>query len=247
MPLANRPALLKNWIADVLEVSPSEVLPVENAIAFPHVYVAFEYTGPNDRDYLGEAGGKKPQRGANATASDAAVAYVDNQGQKYLVLIEWKYTEKYQNHKLSADLRGTRQHRYGNLVLSPTGPIRSDLGLKLENFLYEPFYQFLRQQILAWQIEAEPSSGFDKVSVLHLSPRANKALHQLTAPDVGAALREIDGVYVEDAFEAYSACLTQPDRFIQRHIEDSFNVLTESPNSNAWYPELKSRYPSLCP
>jgi len=49
---------------------------------------------------------------------------------------------------------------------------------KLEDFFWEPFYQLLRQQMLAWQMEK--ATG-ERTRVLHISPRANVALRRITS------------------------------------------------------------------
>lgn len=247
MPMASRPALLQEWISALLSEKVVEVMSIESPDASPHSFVAFEYTGPNGKDYLGEAGGKKPQRGANATASDAAVAFCDEDGRKTLVLIEWKYTEQYRNHRLSEDRQGKRYTRYGSKMFRPNGPIRADLGLKFEDFLHEPFYQLVRQQMLAQRIEADPDSGFDRVMVVHLSPRGNLALHHMTSAAIGQAFETVTGRATRDAFEAYQECLFEPDRFMQRYIEEAFAPLAASAKASEWYSELRNRYPSLCP
>jgi hypothetical protein len=240
MPLASRPELLSQWVSHLLGIEPPRMLPIEEEIAGDHRYVAFEYTGPGQRDYLGEAEGGVPQRGAHATASDAAVAFVDARGHRTLLMIEWKYSEQYRNHRLSQDKAGKRVRRYAEKAFAPNGPVRGDLGLALTDFFHEPFYQLLRQQMLAWQIEHHPNGGFDTVQVLHLSPSRNKALHHVTAP----RLREIGGVAYSDAFVAYRACLVEPDRFIERSIEQAFAPLAGWPEAE-WFPALSERYPSL--
>src|SRR3546814_6876399 len=67
---------ISDWSSDVcssdLSIDPPQMVPIEKEIAGHHRFVAFEYTGPGERDYLGEAEGGVPQRGAHATASDAA-------------------------------------------------------------------------------------------------------------------------------------------------------------------------------
>jgi hypothetical protein len=213
------------------------MVPVEKPAAGRHRFVAFEYTGPGDADWLGEANGGVPQRGAHATASDAAVAFVDERGRRHLLLIEWKYSEEYRSHKLSADKTGKRNARYGNKAFAPDGPIRADLGLQLIDFFHEPFYQLLRQQMLAWQIEK--SGAFDRVRVLHLSPSGNRALHEVTAP----ALRTVGRAEHTDAFAAYRATLTDPDAFLSRTIEEAFAPLA---GEAEWFPQLAERYPTLC-
>jgi hypothetical protein len=229
MPLADKPELVSRWIGALLDIDPPAVLPVEDEEAGEHHYVAFEYTGPGHVDYLGEVGGGVPQRGAHSTASDAAVAFVDGAGKRQLLLIEWKYSEEYRSHKLSEDK-----------TFDPDGPVRSDFGLGLTDFFHEPFYQFLRQQMLAWQIERHPRSGFDRVRVVHISPSGNRALHAVTAP----RLRSIAGVDYSDAFDAYRACLTYPEDFLERSIERAFAPLSNWSEAD-WLPALADRYPSL--
>lgn len=240
MPFADKPELLSRWIGDLLGIDPPTMLPVEKELAAPHRYVAFEYTGPDDTDFLGEAGGHAPGRGANATASDAAIAFLDADGRRQLLLIEWKYTEEYRSHRLSPDREGKRTKRYGDKLLAPDGPVRADLGLALEDFLFEPFYQLVRQQMLAWQIERR-SDRFDKVRVLHLSPSGNQALHAITAPAFGA----LAGHVHDDAFAAFRTCLNDPAAFFERSIEQAFAPLADWPEVT-WWPALAGRYRSLC-
>jgi hypothetical protein len=156
-----------------------------------------------------------------------------------LLLIEWKYSEQYRGHRLSQDPQGKRPQRYADKAFSPNGPIRSDLGLVLDDFFHEPFYQLLRQQMLAWQIERQ--GHFDRARVLHLSPSGNRALHVITAPQ----LREVDGIGQSDAFAAYRATLVDPDAFIGETIEAAFAPLAQWPEVT-WLAALGRRYPSLC-
>lgn len=243
MPFADQPELLSRWIGHVLGISPPQMLPLEREAVDPFRYVAFEYTGPGDFDYLGEAEGAVPQRGAHATAADAAVAFVGADGQRELLLIEWKYSEEYRNHRLGADVKGKRLTRYGDKAFAPSGPIRDDLGLQLTDFFKEPFYQLLRQQMLAWQIEHHTQqSGMDRARVLHLSPAGNRALHQVTSP----AFANLAGEPFDDAFAAFRAALVRPDTFIERSIEQAFAPLAQWPEAS-WHAALAERYPSLVP
>jgi hypothetical protein len=238
MPFADKPKLLSRWLGHLLDIEPPEVCQVESHEAGDHRYVAFEYTGPGKQDFLGEAEGRVPGRGAHATASDAAVGYIGTDGQRELLLIEWKYSEEYRSHRLSPDVNGKRFARYGNATFAPAGPIRSDLGLQLTDFLREPFYQLMRQQLLAWQIERK--SDFDRVRVLHLSPTGNRALHLVTSP----AFHTVGGGSYDDAFAAFRASLADPSAFIERSIEETFGCLAGWDEAD-WYGDLADRYPSL--
>jgi hypothetical protein len=239
MPMANRPEILKRWRGEVLGAAPRDVLPIEDVAATPYRYVAFEYTGPDGQDYLGEADGKIPPRGALATASDAAVAFIGPDYRRELLLIEWKYSEEYRHHRLSPDPKGKRHSRYGDRTFAPDGPIRADLNLQFSDFLREPFYQLLRQQLLAWQVER--GTDFDRVRVLHLSPTGNRALHHVTSP----AFRELGGVQQTDALAAFRSTLVDPETFLQWSTETVFACLAEWEDVD-WFGALAERYPTLC-
>jgi hypothetical protein len=129
--------------------------------------------------------------------------------------------------------------RYGEKAFHPAGPIRSHLGLKLEDFFWEPFYQLLRQQMLAWQMEK--CTG-ERTRVLHISPRENLALHKITSN----AFREINGVAYNDAFEAFKATLVGPKdgvaRFTSVYTEDVFGPLLRDAADDPWASYLADRY-----
>lgn len=193
-----------------------------------------------DQHYLGEAEGKVRGRGAHATAADAAVAFADGNCTRHLLLIEWKYTEEYRSHSLSAHLKGKRQARYSDKLFAPDGPVKGDSGLALSDILHEPFYQLARQQMLAWQIE-KTSPAFDRVRVLHLSREGNRALHEVTSP----AFNQFGGAKYDDAFAAWQACHADPAWFIERSIERAFAPLALYPEAD-WWPLLVARYSTLC-
>jgi Restriction Endonuclease associating with ARP len=98
--------------------------------------------------------------------------------------------------------------------LRSKGPLRSDLQLKLEDFFYEPFYQLLRQQMLAFQMQEARDNGTDRVRVLHITPAGNRALKKVTPP----ALRR----FGHNAFEVWKSLLVLPDDFVSRSTESLF-------------------------
>lgn len=232
MPLADKPAALARVFGRALRISALEMLPVEG-----DSYVAFEWIG--ERDYLNEASKSGSRtRGANATSADAAVRF-RTEGQIETVLIEWKYTESY-GAPISPSGNPTRIERYKDLAFAPSGPIRNDLGLKLEDFFWEPFYQLLRQQMLALEMQKANEDGAQRVRVLHLSPAANTALKKVTAP----ALRR----FGDDAFSAFKAVLQHPEDFVSRSIEDVFGPLVADetdPMPTDWAAYLRDRYSFL--
>lgn len=234
LPFADKPELLRQWIENVTGDPVSEVLPIEADRAGRQWFVTFEWVG--DVDHLNEAtkGGAR-KRGANATAADAAVKYRDSEGRTHLLLIEWKYTERY-GQPLDPNGNPTRRQRYQDIFRQPNGPVRKNADVTLDDFFWEPFYQMLRQQMLAWHTErANPQ--IDRARVLHLSPNENRALHAVTSP----SLRR----FGDDAFAVFRSLLADTSDFIDLSIEDAFAPLAEMPEAD-WYPWLQDRYPSLC-
>lgn len=235
LPFADKPDLLGRWIEHVTGDRVAEVLPAEANRAGRDWFVAFEWIG--EHDYLNEAPrGATRKRGANATASDAAVLYRTDGGAANLLLIEWKYTEQY-GQPLDPKGNDTRRARYEAIWRAPNGPIRANADVTLDDFFWEPFYQMLRQQMLAWHTE-HGDPGIDRARVLHLSPSGNHALHKVTSPN----LRR----FGEDAFEVFTRLLTDPTDFRSMAIEDAFAPLANWPEAD-WYPWLQDRYASLCP
>ena len=233
LPFAQRPELLRHWIEHVTGDAVAEMLPIERGRAGEDWFLTFEWIG--DVDHLNEAkNGAARKRGANATAADAAVLYRDPDGRTQLLLIEWKYTERY-GAPLDPKGNETRRGRYRNIFRQPNGPIRADADVVLDDFFYEPFYQLLRQQMLAWHTErADPS--IDRARVLHLSPSGNRPLHDVTSP----SLRR----FGDDAFKVFSGLLADPTSFIGMTIEAAFAPLADWPEAD-WYPWLSDRYAFL--
>lgn len=234
LPFADKPALLQRWIEHVTGDDVAEVLPVEKARAGQDWFVTFEWIG--EVDYLNERKGRAGRtRGANATAADAAVCYRTGDGRTNLLLIEWKYTERYGS-PLNPNGNPTRWCRYGSIYRAPNGPIRPDAAVSLDDFFYEPFYQLLRQQMLAWHNQRH-QAGIDRARVLHLSSAGNRVLHAVTSP----ALRK----FGDQTFDVFRSLLTDPKDFRSMSIEAAFAPLAQWPEAD-WYPWLQNRYASLC-
>jgi hypothetical protein len=235
-PLAADKDRLSILIGNALQIPSPEILPVELGPDGSPWFVGFEWNG-GGADFLNESrGGKSLKRGSNSTSVDAVVKF-SRGGQREMLLVEWKYTEKY-GAPISPNGNKTRIDRYGGLVFSPDGPIKADLGLSLTDFFYEPFYQLLRQQMLAFQLQKIQQDSVSRVRVLHISPAGNRALHRVTAP----SLRR----FGDDAFEVFRRLLVQPSDFITWNTETLFRpLLNVAPSDDSWASYLKSRYEFL--
>lgn len=233
-PLAHDPEKLARLVQSALGGSAPTMLPVEKGPNGRPWHVGFEWIGG---DYLNEGGKSNVRsRGANATSADAVLMF-ERDGRRETLLIEWKYTESYGT-PIGAAGNATRLQRYQAIAFHPAGPIRADLGLRVEDFFWEPYYQLLRQQMLAFQMEKAREDGAEIVRVLHISPTANRALKVVTAP----ALRP----FGNDLATAWTSVLQAPDRFASLDTAIVFGPLVrELSDTSDWADYLRRRYSSL--
>lgn len=197
MPLVGDPSRVVRAFGELLGIG--EVLQIE-----PGRYLTFEYIGPTD--YFGESPAGERIRGAHCTSVDAAFLHRATDGVVELVLLEWKYTESYRLRTPDPTRDLVRLGRYGAAVTDPSGPVRAEL-LSFEHLLDEPFYQLVRQQLLAHALETAGAEGASRVRVLHVLPAANDAYQQsLARPEhrtLGSTVNEV-----------WQRLLRHTDRFI---------------------------------
>lgn len=206
------------------------VLPIDDQ------YVAFEWIG--EHNYLRERISRDGQRtrGANFTSADAVVRFEHVDGRCQIVLIEWKYTETYSGNWLGIAKSGTdRREIYRWLYNKDDCPLDRTLVQCFDDFFYEPFYQLMRQQFLAWQMESARELGADIVSLLHIAPEHNLDFPRVTSPklvDVGAS---VTGVWKR---------LVEPARFQSVSVERLFGALPidRLPELAGWWQYVTQRY-----
>ena len=192
--MVDDPSRITRGFAGVVDVG--EVLQVE-----PGRYLTFEYIGPTD--FFGEAPGGGRVRGARCTSVDAAFLHRAPDGLTELVLVEWKYTESYRLRSPEPVKDEVRRRRYAAAVDDPDGPVDASL-LPFDLLLDEPFYQLVRQQLLAHALER--AGVADRVRVVHVLPPENEAYQQSLARPEHRAL----GATVS---EVWQRLLRRPDRF----------------------------------
>ena len=195
--MVTEPDRLKRAFGSLLGIT--DVLPIER-----HQYLTFEYIGPTD--YFGEAPGRVRTRGANCTSVDAAFLIRTASGLRELILLEWKYTESYSARKANAQSDAVRKGRYYGHWSAESGALFSKL-VGFDDILQEPFYQLVRQQLLAQELERHNVCDADRVRVLHVSPRANTAYQRsIRRPGLLAMGGTVS--------EAWTGLLRTPDRFV---------------------------------
>jgi|TARA_B100001971_G_C18143985_1_gene511975 hypothetical protein len=113
-----------------------------------------QFESVSDNDNLNEG---KPTRGSGCTSIDALIYAVHKDGTKWLIPIEWKYTEFYNNQNKASEgcsedpinCKGeVRKKRYTKLINDSNQLTSKNHGC----YYYEPFYQLMRQTLWAEQI-----------------------------------------------------------------------------------------------
>ena len=173
-PMQSNDKLLANVFKGIYPELGTPLPMVEDGISGKgaHPYVSFEWIGLDD--YLSETRRKpgKRIRGANYTSADFAFRFRRTDGRIQIVLGEWKYTEYY-----GYEDKGTNQIRLNNYTesfsRSPGVFVSKDPAL-YRSLFFEPFYQLMRLQLLAQEMEASHEMGTDLVTVLYIHPAANK-------------------------------------------------------------------------
>ena len=234
MPLADRPYELGKVLSHALGLDGVEPLPIDEGYGDETSYVAFEWAGAGN--LLDEARGRgTPKRGSNSTSVDAMVHFL-HKGRKHIALIEWKYAEN-DTGPVEVGTYETRLKRYGARMFCPDGPLKQNASLTLHDFLYHPFYQLLRQQILAWQMQRMAESNAERVMTLHISPRPNSMIHRVSSPRfMGSG---------HDAYEVFRSLLTNPEDFVTASTEDVFLPILKEYQEEPWAAYLLDRYQFL--
>lgn len=230
-PFADKPQALANVLRPIYPTLRA-MLPIESGY-----YVAFEWIG--QENYLGEGVSRsgKRTRGANFTSADAAVAFERTDGERQIVLIEWKYTESYGRTSLRTAKSGTdRTEIYRPLFQHDDCPFDKGRLPSFDALFYEPFYQFMRQQLLAHEMEKAHKLGASIVSVLHIAPAHNISFRRITSPELTSLGETATGVW---------SSLVQPcDRFLSISTEQLFGDLSaeQVPEMQAWLEYIGARF-----
>lgn len=236
-PMTTRPKMLASVfqhfypeLAEPLRISEDSPL---SSGSFP--YMAFEWIGVCD--YLGETKrkGSERTRGAYFTSADFIFRFRREDGKIQVVLGEWKYTEDYR----SLDKGITARKENYNRAFNRLGGVFRQRDENIYSALFfDPFYQFMRLQLLAQEMELSREMDADIVSVLHICPEANREFRErVTSP------------YLANTFpgrgtlEIWKEVVPQ-NKFKSISVEDFLKAIlrsTEADNQE-WADYLRARY-----
>ena len=232
-PFADKPEALCTLLRPIFPNIQS-IIPMEGEGQL----VSFEWIGLDN--YLGERIPRSGSRtrGANFTSADAAIMFRLADGTRQILLIEWKYTESYSRTWLGiAKKSGTnRMDTYRHLYDSPGCPLDKTHLSNFCDLFYEPFYQFLRQQLLAHEMEMAHELESDLVTVLHVAPAKNRDFHRVTSP----GLQRLG----DSSIEVWKGLMRQPDRFVSVSTEALFGEfpIDTHPELATWWQYISHRY-----
>jgi hypothetical protein len=233
-PFINKPEALA---AALLPFFPDieAMLPVEDKR-----YIAFEWIG--NTNYLSEDPkiGSYRKRGAGKTSIDAMMMYETTEKKKVMLLVEVKYSEFYAVSYKRFRSDGTdRFENYEPLFYDKDTPVNLTVTPHLQDFLYEPFYQLLRQTLMASQIMRTGKPKVDRVQVVHLHVGRNKNLLTVTSPK----FRELG----QTSYEVWRKVLKEPELFTLIPVESFFTnpALGEFLELEGWAHYMKERYTFL--
>lgn len=231
-PLADKPDALKEIMRRVFpEIH--EMLPVED-----DRYISFEWVGKGNYLHESRFPNRKPSRGALFTSADAVVQFMRKDGKEQTVLIEWKYTESYYptSLKFARKSNTDRTSIYRFLYSADDFPLNKVLVPDFDILFFEPFYQLMRQQCLANEMEKVHEDDAEIVSVLHISPAHNLDFKRVTSPEMINMGDSPTGVW--------KGLIKNQDRFTSVSTEELFGDLpTEKyPEIKAWAEYIHKRY-----
>lgn len=234
-PFANQPEALATVLRPIFPEL-KNMLPIESG-----QYVSFEWIGQDN--YLHEKISRNGQRtrGANYTSADAIVMFERVDKKRQVALIEWKYTESYGGTFLKiANSGADRTEIYRHLFENADCPVNKEILPSFDALFYEPFYQLMRQQFLASEMEKAHELGADIVTLMHIAPVHNADFRKVTSPSLGKLGSSPTSIWSH---------LVKPEgRFISVSTEQLFGNLSvgKLPEMKPWQEYINSRYAWVC-
>ena len=136
----------------------------------PKSFISFEFVLDNDK-LLGE-NDEGWGRGTLCTSVDAMIL-AEKDGEKWLIPIEWKYTETYEREDKT---NKKRIDRYADLIKSSKRLKTPEDGIPHSVYFVEPNYELMRQTLLCEQLVAKDYA----VDFFHINiiPKGNTELRK---------------------------------------------------------------------
>jgi hypothetical protein len=196
-------------IAKVIDPDFVDVLIIDTDDHLP-AYIQFEAV--SEIDHLNEVRppNKKPPRGEFSTSIDALIYAIHKNGEKYIIPIEWKYTEEYEYSKTpdnkSKGNSGEKRLKSYSELINNSSFLKSYPSYMNTVYFYEPFYQLMRQTLWAEQMinhKSDEKIKADNFIHVHIVPDENKELleqkYQVSGKDMKGTW--VDNLKVKEKYK----------------------------------------------
>ena len=167
---------------------------------------------------------------------DALILAVDNNDENWLLPIEWKYTESYNDYPSSDKSAGekgkVRMHRYTDLI-NNSKQLKSLSVYGGSAYYFEPFYQLMRQTLWAEQMLSNKESECvkaDHYMHIHVIPSADVDLLNKTYRVSGKNMEETWRSMLADQ----SKYLIIDPAVLMKPIENSYPDLCKYLSERYW-------------
>lgn len=184
-------------------------------------YIEFEFIGKhglNERCHT---------RGINCTSVDACMIGKNKEGEKILFFIEWKYTETYDYKSRQCK---EKEEIYNHLISDPKSPFKDN---RVEIYYYEPFYQLMRQTLLAEQCVKHKEYGCSDYRLVHVIPKENiKLLNTITS-------KKMTGTNIS---KAWKNVLKRKDTYFSVSPKEFLAPIIDDEEASLLVEYLKKRY-----
>jgi len=234
--MVSRPDIIKSVFSRFYPVdTPLPINKDDPLLGGSYPYMTFEWIGVCD--YLGETKrkGANRTRGAYFTSADFVFRFRRDDNKIQMVLGEWKYTEEYSESDKGIEVRKNNYRP----AFNRTGGIFMGRGEDVYSALFfDPYYQLMRLQLLAQEMQEAREMDADLVTVLHICPEANNEFRKkVTSPK----LREMyPGRNTLEVWEE----LVPSVKFKSITVENLLDNIVEvaRPKDRGWAKYLKKRY-----
>ncbi len=221
--------MIKSFSTDFINV-----FEIQTDRFFP-AYIQFEAVSDNDNLNEGE-----PTRGNNCTSVDALVYAQHKDGSKWIIPIEWKYTEHYNNQNKATEgykvdpinCKGeVRKQRYTSLINNSVQLESSDHKC----YYYEPFYQLMRQTLWAEQLvknKEKETIKADNYLHIHVIPTENSDLLDKTYK---CSQKDMETTWKTHLKDKTKYIIISPEKLMSKSLSDSkYNELKNYLTERYW-------------
>jgi hypothetical protein len=214
-----------------------DILPIYTDEHFPE-YIQFESVSEIDHLNEVEPPKVKPPRGEFSTSIDALIYAKHKNGKKYLIPIEWKYTEEYEYSSPPTDKSigksgETRLKRYCKLIENSSF-LESLPTYKNSIYFFEPFYQLMRQTLWVEQMinnKNEEIIKADDYIHIHVIPNENKELLKINYHVTG---KNMEDSWRENLKDPKKYQIITPMDLLKNIDKDKYKNLIEYIKTRYW-------------